>query len=123
MVQHQTHETHTERAERHGPVGHTEHTSESATSTTATIIAVGLGVLGVIAGLVPGFWFVALPAGLVALAIAEPVRRSGPGTAGHRAARYAVILAVVALALSVINFVVVFGGFSFFNVDGDAWLS
>lgn len=123
MAQHQTHETHTERAERHGPVGHTEHTSGSATSTTATMIAVGVAVLGVIAGLVPGFWFVALPAGLVALAIAEPVRRSGSGTAGYRAARYAVLLAVIALALSVLNFVVTFGGFDFFTVDGDSFLN
>ncbi len=122
MAQQRSPETHTEEAQRHGPVGHTAHSGSSTERTTATTVAVGLAVVGVVAGIVPGFWFVALPIGLVSLAIAEPIRRSGPDAAGHRMARYAVRLAVFTLVLSVLNFVVTFGGFAYFTTDGDSLL-
>lgn len=112
---HPSSETHTEEAERHGPVGHTEHTAGTAAHTTATVVAVAFAVGGAVAALIPGFWFLAVPAGVVALVIAGPVRRSGPDAPGHRLARYAVIIGVAAVVLGVLNAVVAFGGFDYFT--------
>lgn len=111
-------ETHTQEAEERGPRGHTAHSATTATKTTLTTVATVLGLLGVVAGVVPGLWILALPIGVVTLAVAEPVRRRGPGTAGHRSARAAVVLAVVALALGVINLGISVELFDYFTVDG-----
>lgn len=115
MARSTEHRTQTQIAEELGPTGNTHH--DGGGSSVAGTAAVVVGVLGVIAGIIPKLGVGALILAVVALLAGIPTMRQGPRAAGFSRARLGVVLAVVAIVLGVLNIAIQLDVFNYFTAD------
>lgn len=84
---------------------------------TAAVIAVIVGVMAVVAGFIPGFFWAAWLLGVIAIVASLPALRQGPAAPSHTLARVAAGAGALALIVGLLNLGITLEWFDYFNPD------